>query len=74
MVLGDVPTDLLIEAKAHMDNLVREFSMTPAGGSTDLPEHYMRLIRTVVHTFSDARDAIKRQALAAAALASSGRG
>ncbi len=69
VVLGDVPTDLLIEAKAHMDNLVREFSLAkPAGGSAELPEHYMRLIETVVDTFSDARDAIKRQALAAAAL------
>ncbi len=69
VVLGDVPTDLLIEAKAHMDNLVREFSLsTPtSGASTELPEHYMRLIETVVHSFSDARDAIKRQALAAAA-------
>jgi serine phosphatase RsbU (regulator of sigma subunit) len=69
VVLGDVPTDLLIEAKAHMDNLVREFSLAkPTAGSAELPEHYMRLIETVVNTFSDARDAIKRQALAAAAL------
>jgi serine phosphatase RsbU (regulator of sigma subunit) len=68
VVLGDVPTDLLIEAKAHMDNLVREFSLsTPTSGATELPEHYMRLIETVVNSFSDARDAIKRQALAAAA-------
>jgi serine phosphatase RsbU (regulator of sigma subunit) len=69
VVLGDVPTDLLIEAKAHMDNLVREFSLTkPSGESAELPEHFRQLIETVVHSFSDARDAIKRQALAAAAL------
>jgi anti-sigma regulatory factor (Ser/Thr protein kinase) len=30
VVLGDVPTDLLIEAKAHMDNLVRELSLAAA--------------------------------------------
>ena len=69
VILGDVPTDLLIEAKAHMDNLVREFSLTkPSGESAELPEHFRQLIETVVHSFSDARDAIKRQALAAAAL------
>ncbi|MGH8971353.1 MAG: ATP-binding protein, partial [Actinomycetes bacterium] len=69
VVLGDVPTDLLIEAKSHMDNLVREFLLASAAGSPgedEAPEHYARLIDTVVHGFSDARHAIKRQALAAA--------
>jgi hypothetical protein len=68
IVLGDVPTNLLIEAKAHIDNLVREFSLAAStgGSSAPVPEDLARLIQTVVHGFADARDAIKRQALAAA--------
>jgi len=69
VVLGDVPTDLLLEAKAHIDNIVREFSLAAAAGdseTSDLPDDLARLITTVVHGFSDARDAIKRQALTAA--------
>ena len=69
--LGDVPTDLLIAAKAHVDNLVREFTLAAGGaasGSTAaVPPHLAALIETVVHRFSEARQAIKRQALAAAA-------
>jgi GAF domain-containing protein/anti-sigma regulatory factor (Ser/Thr protein kinase) len=68
--LGDVPTDLLIAAKAHVDNLVREFSLAAAGeasgNSGAVPEELARLIDTVVHRFSEARHAIKRQAIAAA--------
>jgi GAF domain-containing protein len=68
--LGDVPTDLLLAAKAHVDNLVREFALAAGGeasGSTAaVPEDLARLIHTVVHRFGDARQAIKRQALAAA--------
>jgi anti-sigma regulatory factor (Ser/Thr protein kinase) len=69
VVLGDVPTDLLLEAKAHIDNIVREFSLAAAAGEdqpSEMPEHLAHLITTVVHGFSDARDAIKRQALEAA--------
>jgi serine phosphatase RsbU (regulator of sigma subunit)/anti-sigma regulatory factor (Ser/Thr protein kinase) len=68
VVLGDVPTDLLIEAKSHIDNLVREFSLaaTAAEFGEVVPEHLAQLIQTVVHGFSAARDSIKRQALAAA--------
>ncbi len=71
IVLGDVPTRLLIDAKAHVDNLVREFSLAAGTGerstrAPDIPEHLANLITTVVHGFSDAREAIKRQALAAA--------
>ena len=67
VVLGDVPTDLLIDAKSHIDNLVREFSLAATGAElgVDAPEHLAHLIQTVVHGFTDARDAIKRQALAA---------
>ncbi|RZS90907.1 serine phosphatase RsbU (regulator of sigma subunit) [Motilibacter rhizosphaerae] len=67
VVLGDVPTDLLIAAKAHIDNLVREFSLAARARQGDaVPEDLARLIETVVHGFAEARDAIKRQALAAA--------
>src|SRR5690349_19443696 len=34
--LGSVPTDLLLEAKAHVDNLVREFALAV---TQDLPGH-----------------------------------
>ena len=69
--LGSVPTELLLQAKAHIDNLVREFTLAasgaagPAGSamSADLAE----LVQTVVHGFADARVQIKQQALAAAA-------
>ena len=68
VVLGDVPTDLLLDAKAHIDNLVREFSLAAAGAESGeaVPEHLAYLIETVVHGFADARAAIKRQAVAAA--------
>lgn len=69
--LGDVPTDLLLAAKAHVDNLVREFTLATGGamsGATAVvPAHLSELIETVVNRFSEARQAIKRQALSAAA-------
>jgi serine phosphatase RsbU (regulator of sigma subunit)/anti-sigma regulatory factor (Ser/Thr protein kinase) len=68
--LGDVPTDLLLDAKAHVDNLVREFMLAASGaqeGSTAaVPAHLAELIEAVVTRFSGPRLAIKRQALAAA--------
>jgi serine phosphatase RsbU (regulator of sigma subunit) len=68
VVLGDVPTELLIQAKAHIDNVVREFSLAASGATseaTTIPDDLARLIETVVHDFSDARETIKRQAVAA---------
>jgi serine phosphatase RsbU (regulator of sigma subunit)/anti-sigma regulatory factor (Ser/Thr protein kinase) len=68
VVLGDVSTELLLTAKAHIDNLVREFSLAAAaGGAGDvaIPGPLAELIETVVHGFSDARLAIKQQALVA---------
>src|SRR4051812_17299007 len=67
--LGAVPTDLLLEAKAHVDNLVREFTLASAAatdGSAELPADLAALVQTVVHGFSSARSAIKRQALESA--------
>ena len=70
VVLGDVPTDLLIEAKAHVDNVVREFQLATTAGAgadpSDVPKHLAELVEHVVTGFAEARDAIKRQALAAA--------
>jgi serine phosphatase RsbU (regulator of sigma subunit)/anti-sigma regulatory factor (Ser/Thr protein kinase) len=68
--LGDVPTSLLLPAKAHVDNLVREFTLAARGAETqvsaELPAHLASLVEAVVTRFSEARQAIKRQALAAA--------
>jgi GAF domain-containing protein/anti-sigma regulatory factor (Ser/Thr protein kinase) len=68
--LGDVPTALLISAKAHVDNLVREFTLAAAGDaaghSATVPDEIVLLIDTVVHRFAEARHAVKRQAIAAA--------
>ena len=73
VALGAVPTDLLLEAKAHLDNLVREFTLeaaaagesaAAAGGS--VPAGLGELVATVVHGFRGPREAIKRQALQAA--------
>ncbi len=66
--LGDVPTKLLVAAKTHIDNLVREFRLAVSDDNAvgGVPEHLARLMQSVVHDFADARDAIKRQALAAA--------
>jgi GAF domain-containing protein/anti-sigma regulatory factor (Ser/Thr protein kinase) len=70
VALGDVPTDLLLAAKAHVDNLVREFTLAAAGAESGatavVPVHLAALIESVLHGFADARNAIKRQALAAA--------
>ncbi|MGN6242461.1 MAG: ATP-binding protein [Motilibacteraceae bacterium] len=65
--LGDVPTDLLVAAKAHIDNLVREFSMLEGNETgAPLPAPLAELVDSVLHDFAAPRDAIKRQALAAA--------
>ena len=67
--LGDVPTDLLLAAKSHVDNLVREFVLAAAGAESGatcaVPPHLAELIEAVVHRFSEARLSIKRQALEA---------
>jgi GAF domain-containing protein/anti-sigma regulatory factor (Ser/Thr protein kinase) len=65
--LGDVPTDLLIAAKAHVDNLVREFTLAASGARTGhsgaVPPGLASLIETVVHRFASPRESIKRQAV-----------
>ncbi len=65
-----MPTDLLIAAKAQIDNLVREFTLAETGATTtgkQVPPQLRELVDTVVHGFATARSMIKQQALAAAA-------
>ncbi len=65
--IGSVPTDLLLAAKAHVDNVVREFTLLAAGTSDPPPPPGLReLIETITHGFAFARTEIKRQAIAAA--------
>ena len=72
--LGSVPTELMLEAKSSIENLVREFTLEAAAarsngqgaGQGAVPVELAELVATVVHGFAAARDAIKRQALAAA--------
>jgi serine phosphatase RsbU (regulator of sigma subunit) len=63
--LGSVPTELLLAAKAHVDNIVRELTLAAEG---EAPAHFATLVPAVVQGFAQARVAIKEQALAAAAL------
>ena len=66
--LGDVPTDLLLAAKGHVDNIVREFALAATGARTgvtgEMPLHLADLL-DAVDGFAEARLAIKRQALEA---------
>jgi anti-sigma regulatory factor (Ser/Thr protein kinase) len=67
--LPAVPTALLLAAKSHIDNVVREMSLLQGGSaskSEQLPESVKRLIEAVTVDFAEARTEIKRQALDAA--------
>lgn len=63
--LGDVPTALLLDATAHVDNLVREFALATAGAaagtSSQPPEALAELIDSVVARYQ-AHLAIRAQA------------
>ncbi|HVV77718.1 MAG TPA: SpoIIE family protein phosphatase [Mycobacteriales bacterium] len=68
--LGAVRTDLLLAAKAHIDNVARELQLMKAdeaAGGTPLPGPMAELVEAVTTDFAEAREGIKRQALAAAA-------
>lgn len=69
--LGHVPTALLLDAKAHVDDLVREFALAAAGAEAGMtpavPAQLAEVIERVVTGFADARQAIKRQAIKGAA-------
>ena len=70
VLLGEVPTDLLLGAKTHVDNLVREFTLAASGAAdrstAPLPPTVAKLVETVTTGFAEARQAIKRQAVDAA--------
>ncbi|MCW2621009.1 MAG: Sensor phosphatase [Frankiales bacterium] len=64
--LGAVPTDLLLAAKSHIDNIVREFTLAAGTSTGGGPRREStRLIRAVTQGFASARADIKRQALEA---------
>jgi serine phosphatase RsbU (regulator of sigma subunit)/anti-sigma regulatory factor (Ser/Thr protein kinase) len=66
--LGSVPTDLLLAAKGHVDNVLREFHFVMSGseGLETPPPELATLIQTMAEEFAVARTEIKRQAVAAA--------
>lgn len=66
--IGSVPTDLLLESKQHIDNVVRELTLERAGRAAHpLPPGFQALIDTVTNDFAGVRAAMKRQAVEAAA-------
>ncbi|WP_052711060.1 ATP-binding protein [Pseudofrankia sp. DC12] len=69
--LGDVPTELLLAAKSHVDNIVREFALAASGAtsgeSSAVPPGLAELIREVTTGFAEARRVIREQAIEAAA-------
>ena len=67
--LPGVPTEVLLAAKTHIDNVVRELSLLRSAGTHpgDMSASATRLIEAVTSDFADARTEIKRQALEAAA-------
>ncbi len=67
--LGLVPTELLVAAKAQIDNVVRELTLVRDGAAfagRDLPPELAELVETVTGDFAEAREQIKRQAAEAA--------
>ncbi|HVT21191.1 MAG TPA: ATP-binding protein [Mycobacteriales bacterium] len=66
--LGWVPTELLVAAKAHIDNIVREITLmrAPSDDAARLPSETVGLLARVTEDFAEARNEIKRQALDAA--------
>jgi GAF domain-containing protein len=70
VTLEDVPTDLLLAAKVHVDSVVRELALTSTGAesgvSAALPPHLSGLVDDISFAWAEARQALKRQAVAAA--------
>jgi hypothetical protein len=67
--LVGVPTALMLAAKAHIDNVVRELTLVRRGESdsvSPLAPAMASLVSSVTVDFAEARAQIKRQALAAA--------
>lgn len=65
--LGWVPTELLVAAKAHIDNIVRELVLMQGTSAQErLPSETVRMLARVTEDFAEARNEIKRQAIDAA--------
>ncbi|MDQ1705522.1 MAG: hypothetical protein QOF18_1888 [Frankiaceae bacterium] len=65
--LGAVPTDLLIDAKSRLDNLVREFSLAGSeSAGQPASAAFAAVAQTITQSLGSVRAEIKRQALAAA--------
>ncbi len=66
--LGHVSTELLLAAKSHIDNVVRELTLLGRGqGPGQTAPEIADLVHTVTVGFSDVRSQLKRLAAAAAA-------
>ena len=66
VVVGDVPTDMLVAAKAQVDNVVRELTLAIALDD-ERTAALSRLVGVMTGGFADARRQIKQQATQAAA-------
>jgi serine phosphatase RsbU (regulator of sigma subunit)/anti-sigma regulatory factor (Ser/Thr protein kinase) len=64
--LGEVPTKLLVEAKAHVDTLIRELTLISVGGHSP-GDNLSVLISTVANRFAGGRQSLKEQAARALA-------
>lgn len=69
--LGDVPTDLLLAAKAQVESLSRELSLAATGANSgvtpEVPAHLRASSEAVLSEFAEARREMQHQAMEAAA-------
>ena len=69
--VSDVPTDLLLAAEEHTDNLARELTLAAGGAewqtAADVQAETAHLVETAIARFSAARKLVQAQAVAAAA-------
>jgi len=70
VVLRDVPTGLLLAANAYVDNVVRELTLARTGAesgqSGEVSPGVAAIVAAMTTGFTEAREAIKHQAVAAA--------
>src|SRR3712207_1247310 len=64
--VGNVPTDLLLAAKSHVDSIIREFTLAATGAQTgttaQIPAALSQLLEAVGERFAVARLSIKQTA------------
>lgn len=68
VTIGSVATELLVAAKAHLDNVVRELVLLRGGQAASgvaLPDEVAELVEIVTGSFAAARSQLKQQAMAA---------